>query len=487
MPNRSQPVSDSASSHSPGDPFAIEHLTQQLNVVDALLFRRISDSTWAHLGGFGRGNSWAGIIEIDTTTDPLAQHVPAEARHVSFLHFPGPERIVGPYYAQSAALARISHDVVVVLGNPAATVVGSKHDFLALGDLVNTSIDEVRPAKRLADELEMLHTVRDILSAPTDLGLDATLEYLLHHAVSALSCDIGALRRGNRKLITSANCPTATTELWQTILDEIASSPPQQADPEVWMAQDRDEIPSETLRNMCPDVVSLMALTVPTEQPGMLLVMHTGAEPRGFSGQCVILGGHIVETGLIVARTAAMRDELRRSAEQAAVDARTDPLTGLGNRLAWDEALAAAEHRVDAGEPYSVITVDIDGLKDINDAYGHAAGDQLLRDCADLIRKHCSESDVAVRLGGDEFAVLVPHIVDQDSTVFAAFSELVNAPRSTQHQVAASVGIGTANPGSSLSDAARDADMAMYQNKQARRAFRAGELPGLEGSGAAHR
>ena len=55
-----------------------------------------------------------------------------------------------------------------------------------------------------------------------------------------------------------------------------------------------------------------------------------------------------------------------------------------------------------------MITLDVDGLKHINDTCGHQAGDQLLRRCAELLSEHSRDGDVLVRLGGDEFALLLP-------------------------------------------------------------------------------
>lgn len=100
---------------------------------------------------------------------------------------------------------------------------------------------------------------------------------------------------------------------------------------------------------------------------------------------------------------------LRRIA-QLESQATQDSLTGLPNRRACDERLpeffsASRRH----GTDLSVLMIDIDGLKAINDALGHAAGDELIRLAASTIRTTIRRSDFAARLGGDEFAVLLPH------------------------------------------------------------------------------
>ena len=97
---------------------------------------------------------------------------------------------------------------------------------------------------------------------------------------------------------------------------------------------------------------------------------------------------------------------LLNEAEQQSM---TDPLTGLYNRRSLDQllqrevALAERHHR-----PLSVVMIDLDHFKKINDAQGHAAGDHLLRAFADCLRMTLRKTDLAFRFGGDEFAVALP-------------------------------------------------------------------------------
>ena len=85
--------------------------------------------------------------------------------------------------------------------------------------------------------------------------------------------------------------------------------------------------------------------------------------------------------------------------------ARTDDLTGLLNQGAFRDELAA---RVVAGHPFSLIMVDLDDFKGVNDALGHQAGDRFLRAVAAAISEASRESDLVYRYGGDEFTVLLP-------------------------------------------------------------------------------
>ncbi len=100
--------------------------------------------------------------------------------------------------------------------------------------------------------------------------------------------------------------------------------------------------------------------------------------------------------------------EMGRRAAHAEEEARTDPLTGARNRRAFLEALTAelAQARRHRAFPVLVM-IDVDGLKQVNDERGHAAGDRLLRSLASRLRTALREGDLLARLGGDEFAVLL--------------------------------------------------------------------------------
>jgi diguanylate cyclase (GGDEF)-like protein len=89
--------------------------------------------------------------------------------------------------------------------------------------------------------------------------------------------------------------------------------------------------------------------------------------------------------------------------------AMVDPLTGLYNRRFAEQRLAAEVARSERkGHPLTVLTLDLNKFKPINDTYGHAAGDQVLQEFASRLTKAVRGSDLAVRLGGDEFLVVLP-------------------------------------------------------------------------------
>ncbi len=95
--------------------------------------------------------------------------------------------------------------------------------------------------------------------------------------------------------------------------------------------------------------------------------------------------------------------------EQAERNARTDSLTGLANRRRFDEVLTAEVRRSQRNRtPISLMMIDLDHFKTYNDKYGHAAGDLVLRQFAELLRQQSRASDLPVRFGGDEFVVVMP-------------------------------------------------------------------------------
>jgi diguanylate cyclase (GGDEF)-like protein len=103
-----------------------------------------------------------------------------------------------------------------------------------------------------------------------------------------------------------------------------------------------------------------------------------------------------------------LRERVALLARMAAM-ARTDELTGLPNRRAWDEELdreLARSRR--SGEGLSVAMVDLDHFKDFNDAFGHQAGDRLLADAATAWRSEVRNTDFIARYGGEEFSLLLP-------------------------------------------------------------------------------
>ena len=173
------------------------------------------------------------------------------------------------------------------------------------------------------------------------------------------------------------------------------------------------------------------------------------------------------------ASLAAIAIEQRQLAEQLAFQARFDSLTSLPNRLSFEESLQKAVSRaVTSGERVVLAYVDLDRFKQVNDTFGHAGGDVLLREIAFRLSSALVDGDVVARMGGDEFCVLrveAPGLATAQNVLPERILEALRAPfdlRGDEVFVGASVGV------SVFPDDARDivalqrhADAAMYAAK----------------------
>jgi diguanylate cyclase (GGDEF)-like protein len=172
------------------------------------------------------------------------------------------------------------------------------------------------------------------------------------------------------------------------------------------------------------------------------------------------------------------REAAARRAERAEVDAVHDELTRLANRRGWEQVMAAEETRCARyGDPAGIVTIDLDGLKTINDDHGHAAGDTLLRRAAFALRDSVRAQDLVARVGGDEFAVLA--LGADAAGVRALEGRIREGLRAAD--VPASVGSAVRRPDQGLAAAWAAADAAMYADKGARKAAARGA--GAPGAG----
>lgn len=168
-------------------------------------------------------------------------------------------------------------------------------------------------------------------------------------------------------------------------------------------------------------------------------------------------------------RLAGQRDAALATLARASV---TDALTDLSNRRGFQAAAAAAlEGSQRRGEAAAVAMFDLDRFKSINDGYGHAAGDAVLRGVAAVLRRHVRASDVAARLGGEEFAVLCPGMTTAQAAalaerVRASIREEVPHPAADGATVTTSAGVAAVEGAAQGLDAALiAADRALYAAK----------------------
>jgi diguanylate cyclase (GGDEF)-like protein len=202
---------------------------------------------------------------------------------------------------------------------------------------------------------------------------------------------------------------------------------------------------------------------------GLLYVAAlTSAATADRAQHFLLVVGGAAGAGVFVALLRAQADRL---VDQRLEAARTDALTGLPNRtqLAVRAGTALARARR-TGTGVALLLVDLDEFKLVNDALGHAAGDELLRQAGARLHGTVRDTDTVARLGGDEFAVLLEPVDDADGAAEAAERTVAALCAGFDLgdetvQLPCSIGIALAGPGHDLERLLRDADLAMYAAK----------------------
>jgi diguanylate cyclase (GGDEF)-like protein len=164
--------------------------------------------------------------------------------------------------------------------------------------------------------------------------------------------------------------------------------------------------------------------------------------------------------------------EQKKLEEKLRYMATHDPLTGLYSRTFFEEELS--RHSNKRFLPLGVIMFDVDGLKYINDTFGHVKGDRLLKTTAKILSKVFRSSEILARIGGDEFAVILPNVNDEILKSVIERLELqlsrVNKPRDDTGKINISYGYSIRqNEIVDMAGVLRDADENLYSNKMARR------------------
>lgn len=182
----------------------------------------------------------------------------------------------------------------------------------------------------------------------------------------------------------------------------------------------------------------------------------------------------MLKSGRVVGSVTVFRDitEQKLLEEQLRLMSITDPLTGVYNRRFLQETLLKELYRAERhGDSFSLIMLDLDHFKRINDSYGHEAGDRVLRHVVALMRKRIRSSDCLARWGGEEFMLLLPHTELEAANALAEtlLLDLREAEVSGIGKVSASFGVTAGQPGDTVERLEQRVDALMYAAKQAGR------------------
>jgi diguanylate cyclase (GGDEF)-like protein len=196
-----------------------------------------------------------------------------------------------------------------------------------------------------------------------------------------------------------------------------------------------------------------------------LMILAAVRQEQAYPWAGLVVGAFGI-TGLVVLRQVLVQQESREMAV-------TDGLTGLANRSRVHEVLARALARGErTGRSTAVLLIDMNGFKQVNDSLGHEAGDRLLVEFGEMMRRSVLGGDLVGRLGGDEFAVVLHDIGRIDHAVAVARRIVVASEQPIPFgdqtlRASASIGVAIGRPGECTTDELlHRADLAMYQAKR---------------------
>ena len=310
------------------------------------------------------------------------------------------------------------------------------------------------------------------MSDPNDLS---ELHWLLA-IVQNIDVGVGVLDRNYR------------VDVWNTFMENRPGRLPAEARRKSFFEL-FPEVDEQWFRRKVENVATLgtPSFTIWEQRPYLLRFKNyqpiTGLEDFMYQNTTLLplkgLDGSIRQICLIiydVTDVATNRRQLQAANQELQRLSSTDRLTGLYNRGHWEEMLRqdyARHRRYDTNA--ALVMFDIDHFKKVNDTYGHQAGDAVIQQTADIIRKDMRDADIAGRYGGEEFVVLLPGTDSEGAVMFAErLRQSIEAHevRYEQHSIRFTISLGVADlslPTSGYAQLIERADNALYASKSAGR------------------
>jgi len=433
---------------------------------DVLVFQH-TDEGFRLVGGTGRGAGWADIVVLLPEDEALVGRSwrTGTAERISG---PRPSQIAGPYYARHAVSVPVGRRHIVVFG-------ASRPISLPDTELVRyaaAAVDHTRGAsadKLLADELEVVHALRALM-AYRPVTVRETVRHIATVAARALSCELAVIRVevGGQGLVEGLDL-RSMSPLPNPDAGNFLASASQRSVPLI------EQVASPEPDIFGIEVASRLTLPLAGDNGGALALAHTVERARGFTSLCQRIGRAIADAAELLISQAHTREQLAAERDLLARLVRTDALTGGANRRAYDDEVEAWHAGHAAGDAY-VVCCDLDGLKSVNDRFGHVVGDALIKGAANLLRSCTRETDLVARIGGDEFVVLLtPADESVARRVVARVRRAQGTWRVTEHALSPRLSVGFAPVvGGDVESARVAADRLMYANKRRRYAVASG-------------
>jgi diguanylate cyclase (GGDEF)-like protein len=343
----------------------------------------------------------------------------------------------------------------VVLWTVVAVVVGSVAQRVVAAQRTSASVSDARAAS-----LDQLIETQTAIST-SDLDIDGVMRLVAREALAIAGSDGACVELADGgDVVCSAAAGTALPFLGLRLKASESITGECFRTGQMLICTDT-ETDARVGREACRTVGARSMIVVPLahggEVKGVLIVWSATAHD---------FGGHESQLLALLANTsgaALVRAEL---ITELTARAATDDLTGVANRAAWHarlhEAIARSRRN---GLPLSVIVLDLDGFKQVNDRYGHSAGDRVLRDISRRWLTALRETDLLGRLGGDEFAVILE---DTDQTCAGVVIARLDQAIDLTH--GASTGLAVWDRTEDGTELLARADRQMYQQKRARSA-----------------
>jgi diguanylate cyclase (GGDEF)-like protein/PAS domain S-box-containing protein len=346
---------------------------------------------------------------------------------------------------------------------PVEVVANNRLDDPAVAGIVMT-IRDIRERKRMEALLTGNAQVLEMVARREPLAetLDA-LATLIENYVVGAKCAI-VLLEDDRRTLRTASAPSLGVDIRAAIEGSTVHTG-EEASADVVTDPGWDSFRSLVQTHGLVPAWSVQITTSSDDDSlgAVIILAEPGGRVTADERRLLELSGRLAAIAVKAAATAA----------EMAYKATRDVLTGLANRSAFVEYLEKALSRVER-RPWLValLFLDLDGLKPVNDRFGHDAGDELLRVVADRLGDALRPSDTVARFGGDEFAVLCEDLAgEEDACALAArIGSVISEPvliRGNEIKVTASIGVAIARgPGTDPNALLRTADQAMYRAKQ---------------------